>query len=224
MIPSKQWRRKWQPTPVFLPGDFLGQRSLVSYSPWGCKELGMTERLTHNTQHTKQWYMISLLLGEACWLKLPTLARLHSNHLHGCFTTGGPAKERGTNKPQPTGRVWESSKGNTIRLTTSQNPSLWHPSWLNKACTTRKDSQSERLAKDNLGTNPITIKPCDCKPCGRAVLLASPTLLLSTWVPVPNKISSFVSTCVSSDNSFPSVRQEPSFRPWKGFPFLQHYF
>ena len=33
------WRRKWQPTPVFLPGDFHGQRSLVGYSLWGYKEL-----------------------------------------------------------------------------------------------------------------------------------------------------------------------------------------
>ena len=31
----------------------------------------------------------------------------------------------------------------------------------------------------------------------------------------------FLSTCVSSDNSFLSVRQEPSFKPWKGYPFLQ---
>ena len=29
------WRRKWQPTPVFLPGKFHGQRSLVGYSLWG---------------------------------------------------------------------------------------------------------------------------------------------------------------------------------------------
>ena len=29
------WRREWLPTPVFLPGEFQGQRSLVSYSPWG---------------------------------------------------------------------------------------------------------------------------------------------------------------------------------------------
>ena len=29
------WRRKWQPTPVFLPGKSHGQRSLVGYSPWG---------------------------------------------------------------------------------------------------------------------------------------------------------------------------------------------
>ena len=37
------WRRKWQPTPVFFPGEFHGQRSLVGYSPWGHKELDMTE-------------------------------------------------------------------------------------------------------------------------------------------------------------------------------------
>jgi len=35
--------RKWLPTPVFLPGEFHGQRSLEGYSPWGCKELDMTE-------------------------------------------------------------------------------------------------------------------------------------------------------------------------------------
>ena len=35
------------PTPVFLPGELHEQRSLVGYSPWGCKELDTTERLTH---------------------------------------------------------------------------------------------------------------------------------------------------------------------------------
>ena len=40
------WRRAWQPTLVFLPGEFHGQRSLVGYSPWGCKALDMTEQLT----------------------------------------------------------------------------------------------------------------------------------------------------------------------------------
>ena len=39
------WRRKWQPIPVFLPGEPHGWRSLVGYSPWGCKELDTTERL-----------------------------------------------------------------------------------------------------------------------------------------------------------------------------------
>ena len=37
------WRREWPLTPVFLPGEFHGQRSLVGYTPWGCKELVMTE-------------------------------------------------------------------------------------------------------------------------------------------------------------------------------------
>ena len=40
------WRREWQPTPVFLPGEFQGQKSLAGYSPWGCKELDITEQLT----------------------------------------------------------------------------------------------------------------------------------------------------------------------------------
>ena len=40
------WRREWQPTPVFLPGEFHGQRSLMGYSPWDCKESDTTERLT----------------------------------------------------------------------------------------------------------------------------------------------------------------------------------
>ena len=40
------WRRAWQPTPVFLPGEFHGQRSLVGYSPWGRKESDRTEALS----------------------------------------------------------------------------------------------------------------------------------------------------------------------------------
>ena len=41
------WRRAWQPTPVFLPGEFHGQRSLVGYSPLDGKESDMTQQLTH---------------------------------------------------------------------------------------------------------------------------------------------------------------------------------
>ena len=43
------WRRAWQPTPVLLPGESHGQRSLVGYSLWGCRELDTNERqtLTH---------------------------------------------------------------------------------------------------------------------------------------------------------------------------------
>ena len=38
-----QWRRKWQPTPVFLPGESQGQRSLVGCRLWDCTESGTTE-------------------------------------------------------------------------------------------------------------------------------------------------------------------------------------
>ena len=41
------WRRAWQPTPVFLPGEFHGQKSLVGFSPQGCKELYTTEVTQH---------------------------------------------------------------------------------------------------------------------------------------------------------------------------------
>ena len=51
------WRKKWQPTPVFLPEKSHGQRSLPGYSPWGHKELDTTEwlsiQLTHISIHIK---------------------------------------------------------------------------------------------------------------------------------------------------------------------------
>ena len=57
-----RWRRKWQPTPVLLPGKFHGWRNLVGYSPWDLKELDMTERLQcHVMSRTlyfpKYWYI-----------------------------------------------------------------------------------------------------------------------------------------------------------------------
>ena len=88
---------------------------------------------------------------------------------------------------------------------------------------TRKDSESEWLVKDNLETNPIIVKP-NLKPCGRAVLLGSLTFLLSTRAPLPNRLSCFVGICVSLDSSFPSVRREPTFRPWKGSPSCNNTF
>ena len=45
------WRRKWQPTPVFLPGKSHGQRSLAGYSPWGHKEPDTTEKLNSKAEH-----------------------------------------------------------------------------------------------------------------------------------------------------------------------------
>ena len=63
------WRRKWQPTPVFLPGESHGPRSLVGYRPWGRKELDTTERVqfhfslfTFNTPWRRKWEPTSVFL------------------------------------------------------------------------------------------------------------------------------------------------------------------
>ena len=130
--------------------------------------------------------------------------------------TGGPSEEHGANKPPPTRRIWERSKGDAT-CPTSQNPSHWHPSWLHRACATKKDSESEWLTKESPETNPITIKPETVS----HMQSSSPeflTLLLSAWPPLSNKTSCFVSTCVSSDSSFLSVRKGPILGPWKGVP------
>ena len=66
-IPGRKisWRRKWLPTPVFLPGKSHGQRNLVDYSPWGHKELDTTEQLSFFfflsmfKIHVKKWPICS---------------------------------------------------------------------------------------------------------------------------------------------------------------------
>ena len=55
---SSFWRRKWQPNPVFLPRESHGQRDLVGYSLWGCKELDTTKQLTRR----RQWHPTPALL------------------------------------------------------------------------------------------------------------------------------------------------------------------
>ena len=49
------WRREWQPTPVFLPGESHGQRSLAGHSPWGCKELDLAEWLKLSLKDALIW-------------------------------------------------------------------------------------------------------------------------------------------------------------------------
>ena len=46
------WISEWIPTPVFMPGKFYGQRTLVGYSPWYCKELDMTQRLNNSNRNS----------------------------------------------------------------------------------------------------------------------------------------------------------------------------
>jgi len=54
------WSREWLPSPVFLPREFHGRRSLVGYSPWGHKEPEMTERLNEKA-HKARRMMLSLI-------------------------------------------------------------------------------------------------------------------------------------------------------------------
>ena len=62
------WRRKWQPTVVFLPGESLGQRSLEGCSPWGCKRVGYDLA-------TKQQsiFYISYFLDIVIYITLPSM-------------------------------------------------------------------------------------------------------------------------------------------------------
>ena len=67
------WRRKWQPTPVSLPGESHRQRSLAGYSPWGCKESDTTEQLH---------FHFSLLMSPAYgWVALLRIVKLSVDHL-----------------------------------------------------------------------------------------------------------------------------------------------
>ena len=47
------WRRAWRPTPVFLPGESHGQRSLAGYSPWGRSESDTTEVTAHTRERSQ---------------------------------------------------------------------------------------------------------------------------------------------------------------------------
>ena len=130
--------------------------------------------------------------------------------------TGDPGKEHRTNKLSLTRSIQERLKGDAT-CPTKQNPH-WNPSWWSNACGTWKDLESERLARDNPETNPITIK---CKTASHVAV--------SSWVPLPScspprhpfpTKSLALSACVSSQTiHFQGL--EPGLGPWKGSPFLQ---
>ena len=75
------------PIPVFLPGESHGQRSLVGYSPWGLKELDMSDRLSTNTHTMKQMFfwnslafsMIHQMLAICYLVPLPFLNPVYTS-------------------------------------------------------------------------------------------------------------------------------------------------
>ena len=92
------WRSVWQPTPEFLPGEPYEQRSLVAYSPLGCKESDTTEQLTHTHTHTHTHITLRAVSGVSCgWcmhtpLWVCVLSRIATSWLiHSfCFAGWGP--------------------------------------------------------------------------------------------------------------------------------------
>ena len=81
-VRKNPWRRKWQPTPIFLPGKFHEQRSLADYSPWSPKEWDTTEHRTHTHTHKMLLYsyiiyilyitihIVRTLYGTTDWFKI----------------------------------------------------------------------------------------------------------------------------------------------------------
>ena len=74
------WSRKWQPTPVFLPGKSHGQRSLMCYSPWGCKKSNMIEHACQTTYLANSYFESQfkfLFLGKLFVIALDQETLLH---------------------------------------------------------------------------------------------------------------------------------------------------
>ena len=57
------WRREWLSTPIFLPGEFHEESSLVGYSPWGHKESDMTERPALSLSGSPSWTLTEVTVS-----------------------------------------------------------------------------------------------------------------------------------------------------------------
>ena len=76
------WNRKWQPTPGFLPGESHGQRSLVGYSPQGCRELNTTDLVAQSEHaHTPSPTPILVFIWREITTELLNFGA-HSRHDH----------------------------------------------------------------------------------------------------------------------------------------------
>ena len=105
------WRREWQTTTAFLPGKSYWRRSLVGYSPKGCKESGITEvtvrrhTISYNYEPEKshiyrqqikegQWYSLKTWESESRWCRFqawePAMVRAGEDQ---CSSSSGQAKK-----------------------------------------------------------------------------------------------------------------------------------
>ena len=102
--PTVLRRRKWQPTPVVLPGESHGQRSLVGYSPWGHKESDTTERL-HFHFHSVTDQNINHPGEQMCKAWLPQLLWIppspeNTSQMHPALKINGRVCSRAGKPPQ----------------------------------------------------------------------------------------------------------------------------
>ena len=70
----QSWSDLWQPTPVFLPGESYGQKSLAGYSPWGHKESDTTEQLNNKNNNNNSYIESSRIITR---LRVPFLQGLY---------------------------------------------------------------------------------------------------------------------------------------------------
>ena len=138
------WRRKWQPTPVFLPGKFHEQRNLAGYSPWGHKESDMTK---HAGTHRKLDERKTLYPGS------------RSNGTGVCHQLSGltySQEAKGTEEPDFHGRF--KARGSSLRPRL-QVDGLWShgPAQGHSDPSATQDSRESGGAK--VKANPF---PCEC--------------------------------------------------------------
>ena len=82
------WKREWLPTPVFLPGEFHGERILAGYSPWGCKESDTTEQLTLSRVHLVSQLVLSVKTTR--WFSGAHVRFYETKVLGACWACRGP--------------------------------------------------------------------------------------------------------------------------------------
>ena len=120
------WRRKWQPTSVFLPGETHGQRNLVGYTPWGHKESETTERLTPSLSF-QSWHSSECRVRSTCIRITQNLCLNSQIPVSWVFPHSSVGKESVCNARAPglipgLGRSPGEENGNRLQHSCLENP------------------------------------------------------------------------------------------------------
>ena len=112
LLHAIQWRRKWQPTPVFLPGESQGWGSLVGCRQWGRTESDTTEATQQQQQHAIQDQILSVHSSLCFLLFIIPLRSLYDDNLIGSFymsqgfPDGSDGKKSACNTGRPRFNPW----------------------------------------------------------------------------------------------------------------------